>query len=107
MRPGESVPLMIKDFDFTSKLLNIDKDIESGTYSISDPKTKSGIWKVPIPDDLISELKASFSGRSPFEYAFPQLGGRSMKSQTCITNDWRSFRRCMDILGGAKRGKLE
>lgn len=109
MRPGESAPLLIKDFDFTSNLLNIDKDIESGTYSVSDPKTKSGIRKIPIPNDLIPELKTYFSGKSPFAYAFPQLDGKSMKSQTCISNDWRSFRRCMDILGGAKtiwKGKI-
>jgi len=102
IRPGESAPLQIKDFDFKTGLLNIDKDIESGTYSISDPKTKAGIRKVPIPEDLSAELQKAFSDRSPFEYAFPQTNGKSMKTQECISNDWESFRRTMNILGGAK-----
>lgn len=102
IRPGESAPLLIKDFDFKTGLLNIDKDIESGTYEVSGPKTKAGIRKVPLPNDLIPELQCAFNKKSPFQFAFPQVNGKSMKTQTCITNDWRSFLRCMDILGGAK-----
>jgi len=102
IRPGESAPLQIKDFDFESGLLNVSKDIESGTYSISDPKTKAGIRKIPIPDELVPKLKASFEGKSPFSFAFPQMNGTKMKSQECLSNDWQSFHRCMDILGGAK-----
>jgi integrase len=102
IRPGESAPLLIKDFDFDTGLLNIDKDIESGTYSVSDPKTKAGIRKIPISDELVPKLKAAFAGKSPFEYAFPQTDGKKMKTQECLSNDWESFKRCMDILGGAK-----
>lgn len=101
IRPGESAPLLVKDFDFDSGLLNIDKDIESGTYSIADPKTKAGIRKLPIPDDLKADLQSVFAGKGPFDFAFPQTDGKRMKTQECISNDWRSFRRCMDILGGA------
>ena len=101
IRPGESAPLLVKDFDLKTGLLNIDKDIESGTYCVSDPKTKAGIRKVPIPTDMIPELQEYFAGKSPFVFAFPQMNG-TMKSQTCLSNDWRSFRRCMDILGGAQ-----
>jgi integrase len=102
IRPGESAPLLIKDFDFKKNLLNIDKDIESGTFSISDPKTKAGIRKIPIPEDMSAELQKAFESRSPFEYAFPQTNGKSMKSQECISNDWESFLRTMDVLAGAK-----
>ena len=102
IRPGESAPLLIKDFDFDKGLLNIDKDIESGTYSISDPKTKAGMRKIPIPPELIPKLKAAFTGKGPFDIAFPQTDGKTMKSQECISNDWRSFLRTMDILGGAR-----
>lgn len=102
MRPGESAPLLVKDFDFVSGLMSIDKDIESGTYSVSDPKTKAGVRKIPIPDELVDKLNAAFAGKGPFDYAFPQTDGKKMKTQECLSNDWQSFRRCMDILGGAK-----
>ena len=102
IRPGESAPLLVKDFNFASGLLSIDKDIESGTYSVSDPKTKAGIRKIPIPDALAPKLKAAFVDKSPFDYAFPQTDGEKMKTQECLSNDWKSLRRTMDIWGGAK-----
>lgn len=109
IRPGESAPLTVGDFDLERKRLSITKDIESGTYSVSSPKTSAGIRQVPIPDDLIDELKAAFADRDPEALAFPQTDGKAMKSVTCLQNDWRSFSRAMDILGGAKttwRGKI-
>jgi integrase len=101
IRPGESAPLQVKDFDFTTGLLSITKDVESGTKMTSDPKTKAGIRKIPIPDELAPKLQAAFSGRSPFDLAFPQVNGK-MKTGRSIANDWLSFRRLMDILGGAE-----
>lgn len=108
IRPGESAALTVEDFNFDLKLLNISKDIESGSDQLSDPKTKAGFRKVPIPDDLIPELKAAFENREPSALAFPQLNG-SIKTDTCITNDWRSFKRCMEVIGGCFtiwRGRL-
>jgi integrase len=108
IRPGESAALTTGDFDFNSKLLTINKDIESGSGKLSDPKTKAGFRKVPIPDDLIPELQAAFEDREPDAIAFPQLNG-TMKTDTCITNDWRSFKRCMEVIGGCFtiwRGRL-
>ena len=41
-------------------------------------------------------------GRDASALAFPQTDGKTTKTTTCLENDWRSFSRVMDILGGAK-----
>jgi integrase len=108
IRPGESAALLVGDFDLINQSLTINKALESGSTEISTPKTDAGFRKVPIRDNLVPLLRAAFAGREPDELAFPQTNGKSMMTQECITNNWRSFLRCMDILGGAitvKRGR--
>lgn len=104
IRPGELAPLLVKDFDLNADvpIVHIYKSIESGTFVIGDPKTESGFRDIPLPADLIDSLRHAFAKRSPFDIAFPQTDGVSMKTQTCLSNDWRSFRRQMNLLLGAK-----
>lgn len=102
IRPGESPPLLKSDLDFKRKLVTINKSLESGAYAIGDPKTEAGIRKVAIPADLIPDLKAAVKKKKPSDYVFTQTDGKSMMSQTCITNNWRSFTRQMDLAMGAE-----
>jgi len=102
IRPGESPPLLVKDLDFKTKLVTINKSLESGAYAVGDPKTAAGIRKVLIPDDLIPDMKLAVRGKKPTDYVFPQTDGKSMMTQTCITNNWRSFTRQMDLAMGAE-----
>ena len=102
IRPGETPPLLVSDLDFDKKLVSISKSLESGAYAVGDPKTAAGIRKVSIPDDLIKDLKKAVKGKKPSAYVFPQTDGKTMMSQTCITNNWRSFTRQMDLAMGAE-----
>lgn len=101
IRPGESAALLISDFDLKNRLLSVSKAIESGSGKVSTPKTDAGFRKVPLRENIIPLLSAAFAGRDPSEVAFPQSDGKSAKTQECLSNDWRSFRRCMEIRGGA------
>lgn len=102
IRPGESPPLLVSDLDFKAKLVSISKSLESGAYAVGDPKTSAGIRKVSIPDDLIHDLKKAVKKKKPSDYVFPQTDGKSMMTQTCLTNNWRSFTRQMDLMMGAE-----
>jgi integrase len=108
IRPGESAALLVGDFDLANQSLTINKALESGSAEVSTPKTDAGFRKVPIRDNLVPLLLAAFEGRELDEIAFPQMDGKTMMTQECISNNWRSFRRCMEIVGGAmtvKRGR--
>lgn len=103
IRPGESAPLLVRDLDLKKEVVRIYKDIESGTpNTISPPKTAAGNREVPIPKWLLSELTPYLNGRDPDEWLFPQTDGRTMKTITCIENDWRSFIRQVDLAMGAE-----
>lgn len=62
LRVGEVTGLTWEDIDFKSKQLNVDKQftlIAGGgkhEYHISKPKTKSGIRKVPMSDDVLEMM---------------------------------------------------
>lgn len=102
IRPGESAPLLVGDLDFKKGLVSINKSLESGAYAVGDPKTEAGIRQVPIPASLISDLKIAVKGKKKTDYLFPQTDGKTMMTQTCITNNWRSFCRQMDLAMGAE-----
>ena len=109
IRPGESAALLISDFDMKNRLLSVSKAIESGSGEVSTPKTDAGFRKVPLRENLIPLLSEAFAGRDPSEVAFPRIDGKSAKTDDCMTNDWRSFKRCMEIVGGCFtvwRGRL-
>lgn len=62
LRVGEVTGLTWEDIDFKNKQLNVDKQftlIAGGgkhEYHISTPKTKSGIRKVPMSDDIVEMM---------------------------------------------------
>lgn len=103
LRPAETAPLEVRDLNFNKKNISITKAIESGTEDVvGPPKSKASIRTVPILDDILSDLKAQVSAKAPTDFVFPQTDGVSMKTSTCIMNDWRSFTRQMDLLMGAE-----
>lgn len=103
IRPGESAPLQVKDIDLETGTLHIYKDIESGTAdTVSPPKSPASIRDVPIPAELLGELKVYLDGKDGEAYIFPQMDGKTMKTITCIQNDWRSFIRQVDLEMGAE-----
>lgn len=103
IRPGESAPLQVKDIDLKREVVKIYKDIESGTANtVSTPKTAAGVREIPLPSWLVSELRPYLENKDSEEYLFPQMDGRTMKTITCIENDWRSFLRQVDLEMGAE-----
>ena len=50
MRPGEIIALTLSDINLQEMYINVNKRIKKG--DIDDPKTKSSIRKVPIPNKL-------------------------------------------------------
>ena len=102
IRPGESSPLQWKDLDLNKAVLHITKAVESGSKEIKEPKTKAGTRDIPIPDSLLGKLRQARTGKTPFDFVFPQTDGVTMMTQTTITKYWNSFKRAMDVAMGAK-----
>lgn len=105
IRPGESAALLVEDLKFAEELLSINKSVESGTYLVTDPKTSAGIRFVPIPKELLDDLRKKVADKAPSDFAFPQSDGKSMMSETCIGKYWESFTRSMDLAMGAEHTK--
>ena len=103
LRPAESAALQVYDIDFTTNLIHVSKAIESGTESVvGEPKTKAGIRDIPITKAIADDLKAAVKGKAPAAYVFPQTDGVTMMTTTCMSNNWRSFTRQVDLAMGAE-----
>lgn len=103
LRPAESAALQVSDIDFATNLIHVSKAIESGTECIvGEPKTKAGIRDIPITKAVADDLKAAVKGKAPAAYVFPQTDGVTMMTTTCMSNNWRSFTRQVDLAMGAE-----
>ena len=108
IRPGESAPLQVYDLVLPEKndqkaFVKIYKSIESGTEDvIGSPKTSAGERIVPIPAEIVPDVRKAVEGKLPDEFVFPQTDGKTMMTTTAISNNWRSFTRQMDLAMGAE-----
>lgn len=102
LRPSESAALRVKNMDMEKRLIHVCESVESGTVVISPPKTAAGDRYVPIPDDIYADIQRHISAKKSNDFVFTQTDGRSMMTQTVMTNNWRSFSRQMDIAMGAE-----
>ena len=70
LRLGEAKALTWKDIDFENKQVTINKNliskIKGQRYIISTPKTKSSIRTLPIPKNLLNELKILYQYSKSF-----------------------------------------
>lgn len=57
LRRGEISALQWQDIDFDNKTITINKSYDFKSNILKEPKTKSGIRTVPMPDELIKFLK--------------------------------------------------
>lgn len=106
IRPGESAPLRVRDLQLTGDQPRvwIYQDIEGGTNdTVSTPKTAAGSREVPIPADLLPDLRAAVKGKKDDDFVFPAADGKSMATASILSSRWRSFSRAMDIAMGAER----
>lgn len=65
LRQGECQALTWKDIDFNKKYVNINKTLTTKLkgieWTISSPKTKSSIRQLPIPKQLLNDLKTMYN----------------------------------------------
>lgn len=102
LRPSESAALRVKNKDMEQRLIHVCESVESGTVVVSPPKTAAGDRYVPIPDDIYADIQRHISTKKANDFVFTQTDGKSMMTQTVMTNNWRSFSRQMDIVMGAE-----
>ncbi|MCI7304329.1 MAG: site-specific integrase [Clostridia bacterium] len=94
LRTGETPRVKICHFDFEKKLLFID-----GT------KNKNARRYVPVPDEILQEVKAL--NKDPFEFLFTNQNGRQIQPHN-RGRMWKSFKRAMHLHMGGKtyRGEI-
>ena len=101
LRSGEIAPLVWSNIDFIKSTVTVNNAIESGKSVIKGPKTESGRRTIGIPKNIMDDLVV-LKSNSICDFVFPQMDGATMKTRTSMSNDWRSFKRSMDIAMGAK-----
>lgn len=102
LRTGESAALRVRHLDMNERLIHVCEAVESGTTVTSTPKSEAGDRYVPIPEDIYTDLAQHISRKKTDDFVFTQEDGKSMMTQTVMTNNWRSFSRQMDIAMGAE-----
>ncbi len=108
LRPQETATLTWGDIDETHKRINVKLALKK-SGKVGEPKTKSGIRAVPMPENYFAELVASrpadadknnliFSteGEKNTEH-----GGKPLDHKAMLRR-WTSIKREMDIAAGAK-----
>lgn len=107
LRPNECSALTVQDLDFDSKMVTVNKAIESGTLRIiSDPKTAAGARVVPIPEALIAPLKEHTADKEPDDYVFTLTDGKTLFDMNSVEQAWASYARAMDIYLGAEMNQF-
>lgn len=88
LRKGELLALTYKDIDLKNNLITINKSVEyvGNTPRIKQPKTASGIRKVPLPDILIPIVKCK---HSKSDIVFSQNGEIMTKSY--FSAEWKRY----------------
>ena len=102
LRPGECAALRVRQLDMETRLIHVCEAVESVTTVIASPKKSAGDRYVPVPSDIYADLERHISGKDQDDFVFTQEDGKSMMTQTVMTNNWRSFSRQMDIAMGAE-----
>lgn len=105
MRPGETAALRWVDVDFARNEIHVHAAKESGSRTIKEPKTASGVRDIPIHAKLLPLLLEA-KGK-PFAPVFP-TGAGNFQSENSLRRLWTGFRRDLDIYMGAevRRNKI-
>lgn len=98
VRPGESCALLKSDIDFENETVTISKAKSYLTGEVKDPKTKAGNRTIPIPHELLQELKEYTKDMLPTAYLFPDAQG-NMATSSVLASRWRYFSRTAGFEG--------
>ena len=93
LRPGECAALLWRHVDFQNRKISIEQAKESGSATVKDPKTESGVRVVPIPDEFYEMLRAQQG--FPAAHVFTQAGGNP-HTDSSLYAMWKSCKRLMN-----------
>lgn len=96
LRPSEAADLRWSDVDFPHALLSVSHSIGRQTT-----KTRAGVRRVPIPDELLDDLRAAKRKTRSIQI-FTMSDGISPMTHDRVQRMWKSFRRALDIEMGAQ-----
>ena len=99
LRPGETRALDWRHVDFKNKLIHVEQSMKARTKNIDTPKTSAGVRDIPIPNHLLSALRASKG--NPFVPVFTQPTTGRRHTTTSMRGLWLNFKRELDISMGA------
>ncbi len=101
LRPGECIALKWKDVDLENRLIRVRAAAESGnSANLKDPKTRSGIRDVPIPEPLLAKLVKPKG--ADFRPVLLQPLGKKQHTESSLNDLWNNFKRELDIHMGAE-----
>jgi integrase len=99
LRPNETRALDWNHIDFENKRINVENAMKSSTTRIAAPKTKAGIRKIPIPDNLYNDfVKIKKEPDSP---VFLKPLSKKRHDERSMQSMWNNFKRELDISMGA------
>lgn len=102
LRPSEARALSWGDIDIKNKQLNIRFAVETGKNTLKEPKSKSGIRTIPIPNWYMELFnRKMIPNINQTEFIFFGAAKKPMTKQR-MERAWSSFLREMDITAGAK-----
>lgn len=105
VRPNELAAVKVADLDLDQKIVHISQAVETGTYTVSTPKTESGIRYTVINDredhDIVTDLLNYVSVKDDSAFLFAKKDG-GMLTRQALKVYWKSFVRQWDIEMGAE-----
>lgn len=97
LRPSEAAALRWIDIDIPNRVVHVTHAIDRYSGAVKEPKTSSGVRDIPLTEELVRQLRPG----KPFEFITTNSQGRIHTDQS-LNNLWKSFKRHMDKIGGAK-----
>lgn len=103
LRRGEALALTWEDIDFKERVIRVTKAAQTlkGVTKIKEPKTKTGIRNVPIPNILFSMLMEI---RKPNGLITPDINGH-LYSSGAYECEWISYMNYLNKCAGGHNGK--
>ena len=106
VRPNELAAIKVGDLDLEQKLVHVTQAVETGSKTISTPKTESGIRYTVINDredhGIVTDLLNYSSVKDKSAFLFTKADGESMLTRQALKVYWKSFVRQWDLEMGAE-----
>lgn len=103
LRRGEALALTWEDIDFKERVIKVSKSVQTlhGVTKIKEPKTKTSVRSVPIPNILFSVLMEI---RKPTGLITPDINGK-VYSSSAYDCEWISYMNYLNKCAGGRNGK--